>query len=80
MRETELVATSAGPVETVHVPGPGPAVLFFPGGHCSAAAHCGWSLYTSLGFEVVSFSRPGYGRTHVGPLTAARCTPVVTEV
>ena len=76
----QLVTTSAGVVEVVHVPGERPPVLFFPGGHCRAATDCGWSLYAGLGHEVVSFSRPGYGGTRVGRLTAAEFTPLVGEV
>lgn len=53
-------------------------MLFFPGGHCSAASDCGWSLYTSDGHGV-SFSRPGYGKTDVGRLNAAEFVPAVAE-
>ena len=74
---TRLVSTSAGAVEILHVPGDRSAVLFFPGGHCRAATDCGRSLYAGLGHEVVSFSRPGYGGTRVGRLTAAEFTPLV---
>ncbi len=63
----------------LYLPGDKPPFLFFPGGHCSAAVDCGWSLYTSLGHGIVSFSRPGYGRTDVGLLTAAEFTSAVTE-
>jgi pimeloyl-ACP methyl ester carboxylesterase len=76
----QLVMTSAGVVEVVHVPGERPPVVFFPGGHCRAATDCGWSLYAGSGHEVVSFSRPGYGGTRVGRLTAAEFTPLVGEV
>ena len=72
------------------MPGERPPVLFFPGGHCSAATDCGWSLYAGLGHEVVSFSRPGYGGTRVGRpgyggtrvgrLSVAEFTPLVGEV
>jgi pimeloyl-ACP methyl ester carboxylesterase len=55
-------------------------VLFFPGGHCSAKCDCGWGLYTESGHAVVSFSRPGYGGTRVGPLSAAEFAPLVREV
>ena len=58
----------------------GTAVLVFPGGHCSAATPLGSDLYTDLGFRVVAFSRPGYGRTEVGPLMAAEFVPAVAEV
>ncbi|MGH1526421.1 alpha/beta fold hydrolase [Leifsonia sp. L25] len=80
MAGPQLIRTTGGVVETVHVPGEKPPVLFFPGGHCRAATDCGWSLYADLGHEVLSFSRPGYGRTRVGRLTAAEFTPLVAEV
>jgi pimeloyl-ACP methyl ester carboxylesterase len=66
-------------VEVRHAPGDKPPVLFFPGGHCSAAVDCGWSLYASLGHGVVSFSRPGYGRTDVGRYSAEAFVPAVAE-
>nr|WP_127476536.1 alpha/beta hydrolase [Microbacterium sulfonylureivorans] len=37
-------------------------------------------MYTALGHEVISFSRPGYGGTRVGRLSAAEFTPIVREV
>lgn len=67
-------------MEVLHVPGERPPVLFFPGGHSRAETDCGWSLYAELGHEVVSFSRPGYGRTRVGRLGAAEFSPLVGEV
>ncbi len=76
----QLVMTTGGGVEVVHVPGERLPVLVFPGGHCRAATDCGWSLYAALGHEVVSFSRPGYGGTRVGRLSAAEFTPLVGEV
>lgn len=60
--------------------GTGPPVLFFPGGHCPAQVDCGWSLYRRSGHRVVAFSRPGYGRTQVGALTAEKFAPLVGEV
>jgi pimeloyl-ACP methyl ester carboxylesterase len=78
--EVMVVETGAGPVEIALVPGTGSPVLFFPGGHCSARADCGWALYTRSGHGVVSFSRPGYGDTRVGALTAEEFAPVVREV
>lgn len=57
-----VVDTGFGPVEVAHRPGDGAAVLFFPGGHCDAATPAGADLYAKLGHEVLSFSRPGYGR------------------
>ena len=55
-------------------------MLFFPGGHCSAACDCGWGIYTASGHGVVSFSRPGYGGTRAGPLSPAEFAPLVREV
>jgi pimeloyl-ACP methyl ester carboxylesterase len=46
-------------------------VVIFPGGHAPAATPSGAELYTALGFRALVFSRPGYGRTDVGTLTAA---------
>ncbi|MFC7597586.1 alpha/beta fold hydrolase [Terrabacter sp. GCM10028922] len=66
-------------MEVLYLPGDKPPVLFFPGGHCSAAVDCGWSLYTSIGHGVLSFSRPGYGLTDVGRLTAGEFVPAVAE-
>ncbi len=76
-----MVSTSNGPVE-VSLTGPdgGDVVLVFPGGHCSAATPVGSDLYTSRGLRALSFSRPGYGRTDVGPLTAAEFVPAVAQV
>lgn len=62
------------------MPGERPPVLFFPGGHCSARSDCGWALYTELGHSLVTFSRPGYGGTRVGQLSAAGFVPLVREV
>lgn len=80
MVATQPVSTSAGPVEILQIPGGRPPVLLFPGGHCSAATDCGRSLYAELGHGVISFSRPGYGGTRVGRLTAAEFAPLVSEV
>lgn len=74
-----MIQTSLGTVEVMYLPGDKPAVLFFPGGHCSAASDCGWSLYTSEGHGVLAFSRPGYGNTNVGRLTPAEFVPAVAE-
>jgi hypothetical protein len=62
---------TSGPVEVVHVPGEESPVLFLQGGHCPASIDCGWNLYTGWGHGLVSFSRPGYGATRVGLLSAA---------
>ncbi|WP_162260159.1 alpha/beta fold hydrolase [Terrabacter sp. Root181] len=79
--KTQVVSTSLGPVE-VSLAGPvgGAVVLAFPGGHASAGTPLGSDLYTNLGFRVLAFSRPGYGRTRVGPLMAAEFVPAVAEV
>ena len=74
-----IVSTGFGPVEVVRSLGNGPVVLFFPGGHCSAATPIGADLYAELGFDVIVFSRPGYGRTDVGQLSAAEFVPAVRE-
>jgi pimeloyl-ACP methyl ester carboxylesterase len=74
-----IVSTGFGPVEIVRSEGRGPAVLFFPGGHCSAATPIGADLYAELGFEVIVFSRPGYGCTDVGLLSAAEFLPALRE-
>ena len=78
---TTLVPTSLGAVE-VALEGPrdGAAVVVFPGGHTTAASRLGTDLYTDLGYRVLTFSRPGYGRTQVGPLMAAEFVPAVAEV
>jgi pimeloyl-ACP methyl ester carboxylesterase len=55
-------------------------VLVFPGGHATAATRLGTDLYTDLGYRVLSFSRPGYGRTRVGPLMAAEFVLAVEDV
>lgn len=55
-------------------------VLLFPGGHCSATTPLGQDVYEELGLRVVTVSRPGYGATRVGDLTAAAFVPAVTEV
>jgi pimeloyl-ACP methyl ester carboxylesterase len=77
--ETRLIRTRLGTVEVTYLPGNKPAVLFFPGGHCSAASDCGWNLYTSESHGVMAFSRPGYGRTAVGHLNAVEFVPAVAE-
>jgi pimeloyl-ACP methyl ester carboxylesterase len=61
-------------------PSDGPLVLVFPGGHTTAATPLGSDLYTDLGYRVLAFSRPGYGRTAVGPLTAQEFVPAIAEV
>ena len=76
-----MVYTSLGPVEVAITGGGGDAaVLVFPGGHTTADTPVGGSLYTDLGYRVVAFSRPGYGRTEVGALAAAEFVPAVAEV
>lgn len=79
MHPAQVIETVCGPVEVMYHAGTRPSVLFFPGGHSTASSDCGMDLYTSLGYGVVSFSRPGYGRTSVGPLTASEFVPAVAE-
>ena len=79
MNGSRVIQTGLGPVEVTYLPGDKPAVLFFPGGHCTSASDCGWSLYTSEGYGVLAFSRPGYGSTDVGRLNAAEFVPAVAE-
>ncbi len=76
---TQVLATGSGPVEVMYLRGSKPPVLFFPGGHCSAAIDCGWSLYARTGQGLLTFSRPGYGRTEVGRLDAGEFVPAVGE-
>jgi pimeloyl-ACP methyl ester carboxylesterase len=76
---TQIVGTSRGPVEVHYVPGEKAPVLLFPGGHTTAATPIGEGIYTQLGHGVLRFSRPGYGGTDVGPLTAAEFTTLVVE-
>jgi pimeloyl-ACP methyl ester carboxylesterase len=77
---TAVVDTSLGPVEVALTPGAGDTVLFFPGGHTTAATPLGTDLYTDLGYRVLTFSRPGYGLTDVGQLTAAEFIPAIAQV
>jgi pimeloyl-ACP methyl ester carboxylesterase len=77
---TRAVATSLGSVEIALAPGAGDVVLFFPGCHTTAATPLCAGLYTELGYRPLTFSRPGYGRTGVGDLTAAAFVPAVAEV
>lgn len=73
--------TSLGAVEIALTPeSGGAAVLVFPGGHTTAATPLGADIYTDLGYQVLTFSRPGYGRTQVGALTAAEFVRCVAEV
>ena len=78
--QTRVVDTSVGSVEIALAPGVGDVVLLFPGGHTTAATPLCAGLYAELGYRPLTFSRPGYGRTHVGELTAAEFVPVVAEV
>ena len=75
----QIVVTSGGPVEVHYVAAEKPPVLLFPGGHTTAVTPIGEHIYTQLGHGVLRFSRPGYGRTGVGPLTAAEFTTLVVE-
>jgi pimeloyl-ACP methyl ester carboxylesterase len=78
--EVRILVTGLGPVEVALSPGARSPVLFFPGGHCSARTNCGWDPYIQSDHGVLSFSRPGYGATRVGPLTAGEFAPAVREV
>lgn len=78
--QTRVVATALGGVEVVLTPGVGEVILFFPGGHTTAATPLGTEVYTELGYRVLTFSRPGYGRTDVGELTALEFVPAIAEV
>jgi pimeloyl-ACP methyl ester carboxylesterase len=73
--QTRVVDTSVGPVEVALTSGVGDVVLCFPGGHATAATPLCAGLYAELGYRVLTFSRPGYGRTDVGDLTAAEFVP-----
>jgi pimeloyl-ACP methyl ester carboxylesterase len=77
---TRVVDTCLGPVEVALTAGEGQAVLFFPGGHTTAATPLCTDLYTDLGYRVLVFSRPGYGRTNVGQLTAVEFIPAIARV
>lgn len=79
-RGAQLIPTSLGPVEVALRGSADRHVLLFPGGHCSATTPLGQDLYQELGHRVVTVSRPGYGATDVGDLTAAQFVPAVTEV
>ena len=79
--QSRLLGTSFGLVEIAFAGGVGRSVvLLFPGGHTTAATPIGTDIYTDLGYRVLTFSRPGYGRTRVGRLTAAEFVPAVAEV
>lgn len=76
-----VLDTSLGLVEvSLTSRGPEPVVVVFPGGHTTAATPLGADLYSDLGYRVLTFSRPGYGRTGVGSVSAAGFVPGVTEV
>lgn len=77
---TRVVETSIGPVEVSLTAGAGEVVLFFPGGHTTAATPLGADLYAELGYRPLTFSRPGYGLTDVGQLTAAEFVPAIAQV
>jgi pimeloyl-ACP methyl ester carboxylesterase len=78
--QTRVLDTSVGQVEVVLTPGVGDVVLCFPGGHATAATPLCADLYAELGYRPLTFSRPGYGLTDVGDLTAAEFVPAVAEV
>jgi pimeloyl-ACP methyl ester carboxylesterase len=78
--QTRVVETSVGAVEIGLAPGVGEVVLCFPGGHTTAATPLCAGLYAELGYRPLTFSRPGYGLTDVGDLTAAEFVPAIDEV
>jgi pimeloyl-ACP methyl ester carboxylesterase len=78
--QTRVAHTSVGPVEVALTSGVGDVVLCFPGGHATAATPLCAGIYAELGYRVLTFSRPGYGRTDIGDLTAAEFVPVIAEV
>jgi pimeloyl-ACP methyl ester carboxylesterase len=78
--QTRVVDTSIGRVEVAITPGEGEVVLCFPGGHATAATPLCASLYAELGYRPLTFSRPGYGFTNVGELTAGEFVPAIAEV
>ena len=77
---TQLVSTGLGPVEVARRGSGDRHVLLFPGGHCTALTPVGQDVYEELGCQVTTVSRPGYGATAVGPLTAAQFVPAVRDV
>lgn len=77
---TRLVGTALGSVEVALTPGVGEVVVCFPGGHTTAATPLCADLYRELGYRTLTFSRPGYGLTEVGDLTAAEFVPAIAEV
>lgn len=78
--DVSVIATTAGSVDVARSQSAGRPVLFFPGGHCSATTDCGWGLYTRHGYQVISFSRPGYGATRVGQLNTEELAVVIGDV
>ncbi len=76
---TQVVDTCLGPVEVALTPGEGEVVLFFPGGHATAVTPLCTDMYTGLGYRALVFSRPGYGLTNVGQLTAAEFIPAIAR-
>ena len=65
--QTRVAALKAGPVEYRHAPGPSSTVVVFHGGHLRAGLPLGEKALIAAGHDVLSVSRPGYGRT---PLSA----------
>jgi pimeloyl-ACP methyl ester carboxylesterase len=78
--ELRQVSTRSGRVEIGDYGGDGRPVLFFPGGHSSAATPTGAGIYSELGLRPLVFSRPGYGHTSVGDLRAAEFVRPVLDV
>jgi pimeloyl-ACP methyl ester carboxylesterase len=75
----QMISTSGGQVEVVVRPG-ADVVLYFHGGHESAVTASVSELYVDLGYSVVAVSRPGYGRTDVGPASPGHFAGLVDQV
>lgn len=73
------MTTTRGPVELALENVHRPMALLLPGGHCSATTDVAWNVFREPGLGLVSVSRPGYGRTRVGPLSPDRFAPVLAE-
>jgi hypothetical protein len=73
--QTHVLDTSVGSVEVALTRGVGEVVLFFPGGHTTAATPLCAGLHAELGCRPLTFSRPGYGLMRVGDVTAAEFVP-----
>ena len=85
--EHRILATSGGRMEVLirdemliqDEPNQLRSVLYFHGGHESAITAPASDLYIELGYRVVAVSRPGYGKTDVGPMQPSAFAPLVDE-